>query len=248
MKQLVTFIGILFVLSGCATDKPQGKTEAEVLYKEALQLVEEGHYLLATERLNSIKSQYPYSYYATHAELLLADILFDQELFVESAAAYILFRDFHPRHKKIGYVLFRIAESYFFQMPSTYDRDLAAAFEAIKYYKELLRVYPQSSYIKTASGKIKQCKAMIESKEQYIADFYFKTKSYGAAIFRYKQILQEFASKELRDHSMIRIVETSLMQKKYKECVSYVSQFEKKISKVKLQELQMLFKQCNKSL
>ena len=99
-------LAIVLIISSCASDKPKGKTEAEVLFKEAKILMEEERYLLATEKLNNLKNQYPYSYYATPAELLQADILFLQESYVEAAASYLLFRDFHPKHEEIPYVVF----------------------------------------------------------------------------------------------------------------------------------------------
>jgi outer membrane protein assembly factor BamD len=118
----------LIVIS-CATKRPTGSTEAEVLFKEAKDLISKSRYIQATEKLNSIRSQYPYSFYATHAELLQADILFSQENYAEAASAYILFRDFHPKYTELGYVIFRISESFYRQLPSTYDRDLSAGIE-----------------------------------------------------------------------------------------------------------------------
>ena len=144
---------ILFLLQGllsCAIERPKGKTEAEILYKEAQKLMKDGRYLLATEKLNTIRSQYPYSYYATHAELLSADVLFAQKNFVEAAAAYIVFKDFHPKHKKLSFVLWRIGESFFKQMPSSFDRDLASGIESIKYFKRLIDLYPESEYASKA--------------------------------------------------------------------------------------------------
>ncbi|MFT6604810.1 MAG: outer membrane protein assembly factor BamD, partial [Bacteriovoracaceae bacterium] len=131
-KFIALFLFASLFLASCSSTRPSGKTEAEVLYKEAQMLVDDGRYLMATEKLNSLRSQFPYSYFATHAELLQADILFDQENFVEAAAAYILFKDFHPRHKKISYVVWRIAESFNNQRPASYDRDLSPLYEAIK--------------------------------------------------------------------------------------------------------------------
>ena len=187
-KILVCILLSIFVVS-CATKRPGGNTEAEVLFREAQDLISKKRYILATERLNTIRSQFPYSYYATHAELLQADVLFSQENYPESAAAYILFRDFHPKHENMGYVIFRIAESFYNQLPSTFDRDLSAGAEAIKYYQELLDSYSNSDYVKGAEERISKVTDMMLKKEVYIADFYFKTKDYSAALSRYENVL-----------------------------------------------------------
>ncbi len=188
----------------CSTPRPSGETEAEILYKEAQELSKSGRYLLATEKLNQIRSKYPYSYYATFAELMGADVLFDQENYAEAAAAYIVFKDFHPRHKQADYVLYRIGESFYKQVPDTFDRDLAPAFEAIKYYQELKTIHASSEYAKQAAERIEECEKMVRDKEQYIADFYFKTEVYDAARFRYKSIIEEFREPEVRSHAMVR--------------------------------------------
>jgi outer membrane protein assembly factor BamD len=215
----------LFLLFSCASEKPSGKTEAEVLYKEAMTLVKEERYLLATEKLNNLKNQYPYSYYATPAELLQAEILFHQESFVESAAAFLLFRDFHPKHPKISYVVFKIAESYYKQLPDTFDRDLDSAVEAAKYYSEILSKYPDSPYAKDSKSKIKKARGMLKDKEKYIADFYFKTEVFDAARWRYKDILSNFEDKKLRSHSMQRVILSTYFLKEYKKCISLTTDY-----------------------
>jgi outer membrane protein assembly factor BamD len=204
---LLTLISSIFI--SCAVPRPKGGTEAEVLYKEAQELIGAGRFILATEKLNRIRSKYPYSYYATYAELLGADVLFKQENYAESAAAYIVFKDFHPRHKKIDYVVWKIGESFFKQLPETFDRDLGSAFQAIKYFNELKNVYGSSEYAKKADERIATCEQMIRDKEQYIADFYYKTEVYDAARFRYENIISEFKEPKLRAHAIIRSIEAS---------------------------------------
>ena len=60
--------------------------------------------------------------------------------------------------------------------------------DAIKYYEYILANYPNSEYEKDAKARILYIKKMQEDKEKYVADFYFKTKDYDAAVFRYKNI------------------------------------------------------------
>lgn len=232
----------------CSSKKPDGKTAAEVLYKEAQELMGESRYLLATEKLNTLKTQYPYSFYATHAELLQADILYLQENFIEAAAAYLLFRDFHPKHEKIIYVVFRIGESYFHQLPSTFDRDLSAAFEAIKYYTEIVDKYGVSEYRDEALKKREACNKMLSDKEKYISDFYFKTKVYDAARFRYLKNIQESKNEELVNHSMVRVVESSLRLKAFEECVSYSNEYESKLTGSNLESIQNMKKECESKI
>ncbi len=209
--RILRFLALSFslVIISCSTKRPAGSTEAEILFKEAKDLISKSRYIQATEKLNSIRSQYPYSYYATHAELLQADILFAQENYAEAASAYILFRDFHPKYNELGYVIFRISESFYRQLPATFDRDLSAGVEAIKYFNELIQNYPNTEYVKDAQTRINQIEDMIEKKEIYIADFYFRTKDFEAAKARYEDILKTLKNKEEKLRILTRIDEAA---------------------------------------
>ena len=207
LKLLVLSFSLIVI--SCATKRPQGSTEAEVLYREAKDLIAKSRYIQATEKLNSIRSQYPYSYYATYAELMQADILFAQENYAEAASAYILFRDFHPKYNELGYVIFRISESFYRQLPSTFDRDLSAGVEAIKYFNELIQNYPNTEYVKESQKRINQIEEMIEKKEIYIADFYFKTKDFEAAKARYEDILKTLKNNDEKLRILSRIDEAA---------------------------------------
>jgi outer membrane protein assembly factor BamD len=241
---LISFLIFNLFVSSCSTERPGGKTEAEVLYKEAQQLLKDGRYLLATERLNQIKSQYPYSYYSTHAELLQADILYKQESYEEAASAYILFKDFHPKHKKLSYVIWKIAESFYNQLPDTFDRDLAPGKEAVKYYKELVQKFRKSKYIKDSHAKITEISSKLKKKEIYIADFYYKTDVFDAARHRYLDILKHFKDSEMRQHSMVRVVMSSQQLNDVENCKKYYHRFKSKVDGTFKRDLKKAFQLC----
>jgi outer membrane protein assembly factor BamD len=241
------FVILLFMV-GCSSDGPEGKTEAEKLFKEAQELVEAERYILATEKLNLIKTQHPYSFYATPAELMQAEILFSQENYIEAAAAFLLFRDFHPKHEKIAYVIFKIAESYYMQIPDTVDRDLEPAMESIKYFEEVIQKYPGSSYTKDANEKVKKSKKMLREKDLYIADFYYKTKEFSAARYWYLDILLNHQDKKTRQHSISRAILASYELKDWKLCLDYFEKFAPELEKELLKDINSTAKICKKSL
>ena len=218
VSKLIQFTLLITLFFSCAVERPSGKTEAEVLYKEAKDLMADRRFILATEKLNTLRSQYPYSYYSTYAELALADILFHQENFEEAAASYILFRDFHPKYKEQDYVLFKIAESYFSQKPQTYDRDLTPAVKAIKYFNELKSLYPNSKYLKDAKSKIEECRKMLVDKEKYIADFYYRTEDYESAKHRYNNMFENFRSYEMKSLAALRLLSIAVETKNTDLC------------------------------
>ena len=244
MKIQTLFILICTLLLSCSHDEPKGKTAAEVLYKRSIQLKDSKNYLLALEKVALIKSNFPYSFYATEADLLKADILYLQEEYVEAAASYLVFKDLHPTHPQIAYVTFRIAESYFKQIPETHDKDLESAFEAKKYYWELLNVYPNTAFSKDAKDKIETANNLIRGKEKYIADFYLKTKKYQSAQFRYNDILRNFDNKELVSHSVNGLLKATLALKNKKEYLSAVATHKAKVIADNKKEFDQLSSQC----
>lgn len=206
------------VLLSCATKRPEGKSEDEVLYKEALSYVESENYVFAADKLREIKARFPYSQYAKDAQLKLADISFEQENFIEAAVNYQSYKDLYPGDDKMAYVVFRLGESFYEQLPPTHDRDLGESFQAIAYYKQVVKRYPNSAHVKEAKIKINKIEDILKAKELYIADFYFKTEVYEAARYRYKRILQMYEDEDLLKHSMVRAIQSSLKLKEKENC------------------------------
>ncbi len=246
MKRIkfTTILIFLCLLASCSTPRPSGKTEAEVLFKEAKVMMDKGRYLNATERLNELRKKFPFSYYTTPSELLLADILFQQDNFVESAAAYILFKDFHPKHKRIAYVMWRLAESFYNQLPSSFDRDLSSGYESVKYYRDLSRRFPKSEYVPQAVARVKSIEALIKQKQKYIADFYFKTKVYDAAVYRYKLILDTFDDTEIRNHAIERVLKSYAKLKQKKECSGFYQEYFSLVKKSEKAVLKNIYRSC----
>jgi outer membrane protein assembly factor BamD len=242
------FLILLLLVVACSSDKPKGRTEAEVLFKEAEELFRAERFILATEKLNTIKTQHPYSFYATPAELMQADVLYEQESYVEAAAAYLLFRDFHPRHEKIAYVIFKIAESFYKQIPDTIDRDLEPAIESIKYYEEVVSKYPDSSYRLNADSRILKAKKMVRQKDEYIADFYFKTEKFAPARYWYLDILENHQDAKTRNHAMLRTILATQELKEWQPCLDYREKFYQLVDKQSQSEIKSVKHACKKEL
>lgn len=242
------YLLLLLLIVSCGSSDKDSRGEAEKLYAEAQELVKSERYILATEKLNVIKSHHPYSYYATPAELLLAEVLYKQENYVESAAAFMLFRDFHPRHEKIPYVVLMIAESFYKQIPKTIDRDLEPAIEAIRYYEEVLEKYPDTKDAHKAEKRIKAAKNMLKDKDVYIADFYFKTEKWGAARYWYLDIIgNHYKDPKTANRAALRVVKASHFNKDYKECIEYGEKFQPAVDKETSKEIKSVLNKCYKA-
>lgn len=190
------------LLIGCSSIDKIDTSTPEGAYQLAQEYERDERYDEAAQRFQEVRTKFPYSKFSTMAELKVADVHFKREAFVEAQAAYQLFKDFHPKHPQIDYVTFRLGLSYFNQLPSTIDRDLAVADKAILYFDEVTTSYPNSQYVAEAKEKKAAALRMLAEKELYIADFYMKRKTYDSALTRYEFLLKTYPNSGLDQRAL----------------------------------------------
>lgn len=189
---LISTISLLISgLIGCSSSDKKADT-AEGAFQLAQEYDNDERYEEAIKRYQEVKNKFPYSKYATMAELAVADAYFKQETYAEAQVAYQSFKDLHPKHAKIDYVTYRLALSFFNQLPETIDRDLTLAQSTILYFDEVISQFPNSEYVKEAKEKKEATIKMLAEKEQYIAEFYFIREKYDSALTRYEGLLRKY--------------------------------------------------------
>jgi outer membrane protein assembly factor BamD len=191
IKFFPLLVGLILLFSGCSSKEKNADT-AEGAYAIAQEYDKDELWERAIQKYQDVKNKYPYSKYATLAELAIADCHFKDESYGESQVSYQSFKDLHPKHQQIDYVTHRLALSFFNQLPPTIDRDLTLATSAILYFDEVIKQYPNSQYVKEASEKQEAAYKMLAQKEQYIADFYFKREKYDSAFTRYEGLIKKY--------------------------------------------------------
>lgn len=202
-KTFTSFL-LLLVLGCASTSKDFNVNTPEGLYKKALYYAENERYEEAIQFLLEVKNKFPYSKFATQAELKIADLQFERESYAEAESAYKLFKEFHPNHPKIDYVTFRLALSIYKQLPSTIDRDLSLASEAISYFDEVIHSFPQSPWVKKAKEYRNKAYQMLAQKEFYVANFYFKRKHYKSALGRFNTLITKYPHSPLVPQALLK--------------------------------------------
>lgn len=181
-----------FLLAGCTTMETLDPKTPEGAFKIASNLEEDERFEEAIGKFNEVKNRYPYSKLAVEAELRAADVQFKREAYVDAQYAYQTFKELHPRHPKVAYVTHQLAMSYFKQLPSTIDRDLAVADKAILHFDEVLASYPDSEFVKPSAEKKREALKMLADKELYIAAFYVREKQWLSALGRFEGVLKTY--------------------------------------------------------
>lgn len=189
---MLTLVSPALLFTGCSSTPEINTNTPEGAFKLGEKYEKDERFEEAIVQFTQVKNKFPYSKLATEAELKIAEIHFKREEFVESQNAYQTFKEMHPSHPKIDFVTFRLALSFFKQLPGTIDRDLSVADRAILYFDEVLQSYSSSPYVKEAREYKQKALRMLADKEYYVANFYLIREKYESALGRFEGLLDKY--------------------------------------------------------
>ena len=187
---------LLAFLSGCSTvkgwfahkgpDKPP-----DIMAKEGITQLKKKKYDDAIETFEKVKDRYPYSEQALLAQMKLADAYFYKKKYDEALASYKEFEKLHPTNKAVPYCIYREGLC-FYRQRSTIDRDQTFTRKALAEFKRLKQKHPDSEYLARAEKYMAHCHRDLADHEYYIAEFYYRTKRWPAALERFQSLTQEY--------------------------------------------------------
>ena len=185
----------MFAVSGCGIIDmiylPPAEDTAQEVFEAANDAMSEKNYVRAVELYNKLRDTYPFSPYTVDAELSLADAYFLDEEYPAAAEAYKEFETLHPRHQAIPYVLYQVGMARLKSFISV-DRPVNNVQEAYQYFQRLRESYPGTEYAAKAEEHMKECRRLLAERELFIADVYWRTGKYGAALQRYSFVRDNF--------------------------------------------------------
>jgi outer membrane protein assembly factor BamD len=194
-KCLLPLILLAFIC-GCSTikgwfgkktpDKPP-----DIMAKEGIAQLKKKDYDDAIETFEKVKDRYPYSDQALLAQIKLADSYFYKKKYDEALTSYKEFEKLHPTNKAVPYCIYRQGLCYYRQR-STIDRDQTYTHKALAEFKRLKQKFPQCEYMPKAEKYMTRCRRDLGEYEYYVAEFYYKTGRYLAALERYQTVAQEY--------------------------------------------------------
>jgi len=215
MKKLFLFFAIVLLLSGCSLFESSHEMEknAEELVSEGSSAFVSGNYKDAVKAYTDLKDWYPFSKYAILAELKIADAHYHLKQYDEAILAYEAFEGLHPKNDAIPYVIYSTGLCWFDQLDTT-DRDQTPAKNSMAQFKRLIEQYPASEYAQKAKEKIQKCVENLSGHELYVANFYYKTKKYKAALKRYEDIVTNYPDSKESKEALNKIFECKALANK----------------------------------
>ena len=173
--------------------------DAQAAYEEALLDFRRGDCLVSEPQFREIRREFPYSRFAALSELRIADCLYKDESYPEAIQMYRQFVRARPSHREIPYARFRIAESYYKQVPSGWfmtppssQRDQTAARDALIQLRRFVVDYPE------------------DDRELYVARFYLRRDAYRGVVARIKGLLASYPGSGVEPEALLLLGEVYL--------------------------------------
>lgn len=191
---------LLLLLAGCAGTVPVVKT-ADTYFKEGEEFYASHNYEDAIAQWKKVKETFSSPELSTLVDLKIADAHFDNQSYIEAAAAYEDFRKLHPNHEKAAYALYRLGLCNYNQI-SGIDTDQTPVKNAVNLFEAFLKQYPKSEYVAEVKDKLAVCIMKQIEYEIYVGRFYLRTEKYAAATKRLEEALLKYPKSEFHDETL----------------------------------------------
>lgn len=201
-KLILPVVAIL-LFSGCSYffDRKADDKTAQELVNDGMESFNRQRYRNAIESFTKLKDWYPFSKYAILAELKIADSHFYLGEYEAAISAYESFENLHPRNEATPYVVFQRGLCHVEQL-ETVDRDQTSAKKAIDIFTRLKKTFPNSEYTAQADHYIRLSLKNLAGHEFYVAQFYFKSKHYKAALVRFRTVVTNYPDVGLTEKAL----------------------------------------------
>jgi outer membrane protein assembly factor BamD len=206
-----TILRVFLLLGACAcagsnpgVDITKPVTGAEAsnaakAYEKGVQEKKDQNPLEATRYFEYVRNNFPYSQYASLAQLAIADMAFERDDWTTAATLYQDFVKGHPSHPKADYAAFRAGTAYFndrpsdvFLLPPSHEKDLAPVRQALEALNRFVVKYPKSEFLPKARAMIGDCRELLARHERYVAEFYWKREQWRGAAGRYMTLADSY--------------------------------------------------------
>jgi outer membrane protein assembly factor BamD len=216
-------LALLFVLplvAGCggkktdatATDADATAATApmEQLYNNGMDALNDKRYTSAADQFSAIQQNFPYSTWATNAQLMQGYTEYLQNHYTDAIGTLNQFIQLHPTHRDVPYAYYLRALCYYEQI-SDIERDQKGTQDAMNALQEVVNRFPETTYARDAQLKIDLCRDHLAGKEMEIGRWYQKQHFYEAAIGRFQRVVDDFQTTNHVPEALARLTEIYLV-------------------------------------
>jgi outer membrane protein assembly factor BamD len=189
--------------------KPIEEYTAEEIFARAEYDAENGDYDDAAKWYGEVERVYPYTQLAKRALIMQAYAHHKDGEYELARAAAQRFVDFYPGDEDAGYATYLLALSYYDQIEDV-GRDQGLTFQALQALRDVIELYPDTEYARSAILKFDLAYDHLAAKEMEIGRYYLKRKHYAAATNRFRVVVEQFQTTTQTPEALHRLVESYL--------------------------------------
>ena len=214
---LMVLLAFSLLISACTSKEQKALEEAEAhnnkpveeLYNEAADALDAKEFNRAARLFEDVERQYPYSKWATKAQMMAAYAAYQNDEYDSAILAIDRFIELHPGNEDIDYAYYLKALAYYEQI-SDVARDQAMTEEALRAFDTLITRFSNSQY--TRDSKLKRDLTLdhLAGKEMEIGRYYLNRNQLNAAINRFRTVVKDYQTTTHTPEALHRLVEAYL--------------------------------------
>ena len=208
MGRLLPLFLLVALVAACGTVSTGGPTPtyasaAAANMKLGNEALADKQYALSERYFEYVKVKYPFIDASREAELRLADVSYERELWTEARDRYTVFVKLHPSYFRVDYAAFRAAMTWYRDMPSSFfllppdsereQTNVRGAFDGLTAF---VKTYPSSIYVEEAKKDGEQARKRLAAHEMYVANFYEKRGHLAGAVGRLETLVNKYPGQD----------------------------------------------------
>lgn len=205
--------GLILAVAGCANrgpaEIPLDQQPPAQIFKAAEAELEGRRPEEAARLFGEVERLYPYSEWAKRGLVMSAFAYHQDKNYEEARSAAQRYLDFYPADEDAAYAQYIMALSYYDQIDKV-GRDQGVTYQALQSLRVVIERYPDSEYAKSAILKFDLAIDHLAAKEMEVGRYYLKRKHYGAAVNRFRVVVEEFQTTTHTPEALHRLVEAYL--------------------------------------
>tara|TARA_R110002096_G_scaffold120749_1_gene261532 strand:+ start:9180 stop:10025 length:846 start_codon:yes stop_codon:yes gene_type:complete len=212
-KKIWILLAVSTVLTGCASERakdiPLEELPPQTIFERAEAQLERGKADDAAVLFSDVERLYPYSEWAQRALIMSSFANHQDGNFEQARADAQRYLDFYPADPDAAYAQYLIALTFYDQIDDV-SRDQGVTFQALQALRTVIERYPDSEYASSALLKFDLALDHLAGKEMEIGRYYLKRGHFGAAINRFRVVVEEFQTTSHTPEALYRLVEAYL--------------------------------------
>jgi outer membrane protein assembly factor BamD len=192
-----------------AENDPTLDRSPEGLYAAGVEALQAKRYQNAVDLFDQVERDHPYSAWATNAKIMAAYGDYMRNRYTEAVGALDRFIQLHPAHRDIAYAYYLRALCYYEQI-SDAQRDQRTTEQALASLQDVVNRFPDTAYARDARLKIDLARDHLAGKEMNVGRYYERQGLYGAAIGRFRRVVEDYQTTNHVPEALHRLTEIYL--------------------------------------